>query len=63
MYVIEKIFPRHFFLMAKVVGFECSAMEAILIVLAYAVDVVIERVIQQLPGYVPDALTVPFCRV
>ena len=62
MYVIEKIFPRHFFLTAKVVGFGCSAMEAILIELAYAVDVVIVRVIQQFPGDVPDALTVPFYR-
>lgn len=56
-YVIEKIFPRHFFQTAKAVGFERSAMEEILIELADAVDVVIDRVIQQLPADFPDAIS------
>ena len=38
-------------------GFERSAMEEILIELADAVDVVIERVIQQLPADFPDAIS------
>ena len=48
-YKIEQIFPRHFFQTAKAVGFDQSAMAAILTDFASATEQVIARVREQLP--------------
>ena len=52
-YKIEQICPRHFFQTAKAVGFDQSAMAAILTDFASATDQVITRVREQLPADFP----------